>query len=75
MKDDEEVTKITNIILENYLIIKNNYLECIKSSEKYPRIDFLTAMKTYSSRYNIRPTSTGGKELLVQSLKLAIQGT
>jgi hypothetical protein len=49
VKDDEEVAKITSIIAEDYQILKDTFLESIKSSEKYPRVDFISAMKTYSS--------------------------
>ena len=52
VKDDAELRRITNVLLDNYLIIKNNFLESIKNSEKYPRVDFVTAMKTYSSPSN-----------------------
>lgn len=74
VKDDEEVAKITNIIADNYLILKDTFLESIKSSEKYPRVDFVTAMKTYSSAYNQRPERPGGKELLLRSITQAMLG-
>ena len=67
VKDDAEVSRITNTLLDNYLIIKNNFLESIKNSEKYPRVDFVTAMKTYSSPSNQCCSAAGGKELLMQS--------